>query len=66
MKRLLTNYEPYNEILKDNGIDEIYYKNRELLYVDCNGNNIYPYELESELLEDIQKRIDRNDGEEVE
>lgn len=65
MKRLLTIYEPNKAILDDNGIDEIYYENGELVYVDCNGNNIYPDELEDELLEDIQKRIDRNDGEGV-
>ena len=64
MKKIIrTMYEGYNEALVNEGIDYIIYEGTELLYVDCNGNDIYPDELSEEILNDIQARINNDNGE---
>lgn len=64
MKKIISvMYEGNNEALINEGIDAIIYEGTELLYVDCNGNDIYPDELNEEILEDIQARINADKGE---
>ena len=64
MKKIIrTMYEENNEVLVNEGIDYIVYEGNELVYVDCNGNDIYPDELNEEILEDIQARINNDNGE---
>lgn len=64
MKKILfTTYEGNKEELEIQGIDSIVYEGNKLLYVDCNGNDIFPDELDEEILKDIQKRIDKDGGE---
>jgi len=65
MKVILTAYEPNNAILMDNQIDAIYYEGKQLIYVDCNGNNIPPEELEKDILADVLERVESDGGDEV-
>jgi hypothetical protein len=62
MKKLLTNHEMYNGILKENGIDAIIYGGDKII-LDCNGNNINIEEIENEeLLADIMARVEKDEG----
>ena len=65
MKRLLTNYETDNAILKYNKIDAILYDNKNII-LDFNGNNVNIEELtDEELIADIKWRVAKDEGEEI-
>ena len=67
MKKLSTNYEPYKSILEYNGIVAIYYNNNSIWVAELEGSGYLNRcdDMNKELFDDIEKRVARNDGEEM-